>query len=88
MNRWLQFIGNEVVQQHYQLSIVDPAKFHVQLRSCDRNLNAVYPLRGFQLLTRHTIRFHYLTHTTTRVSRYQTGKTNLDFTEARDSEWQ
>ena len=25
---------------------------------------------------------------TTRVARYQTGKTNLDFTEARDSEWQ
>jgi len=25
---------------------------------------------------------------TTRVSRYPTGKTNLDFTEARDSEWQ
>jgi len=25
---------------------------------------------------------------TTRVSRYQQGKTNLDFTEARDSEWQ
>ena len=25
---------------------------------------------------------------TTRVSRYQYGKTNLDFTEARDSEWQ
>ena len=24
----------------------------------------------------------------TRVSRYQKGKTNLDFTEARDSEWQ
>jgi len=24
---------------------------------------------------------------TTRVSRYQNGKTNLDFTEARDSEW-
>ena len=40
---------------------------------------------------------HYFTHThpfnghfseTTRVSRYQKGKTNLDFTEARDSEWQ
>ena len=36
-----------------------------------------------------------LTHTfngplsrTTRVGRYQKGKTNLDFTEARDSEWQ
>ena len=25
---------------------------------------------------------------TTRVSRYQKGKTNLDYTEARDSEWQ
>jgi len=25
---------------------------------------------------------------TTRLSRYQKGKTNLDFTEARDSEWQ
>ena len=25
---------------------------------------------------------------TTRVSRYQKGKTNLDFTTARDSEWQ
>jgi len=25
---------------------------------------------------------------TTQVSRYQKGKTNLDFTESRDSEWQ
>jgi len=25
---------------------------------------------------------------TTQVSQYQTGKTNLDFTESRDSEWQ
>jgi len=25
---------------------------------------------------------------TTRVSRYQKGKTDLDFSEARDSEWQ
>ena len=42
-------------------------------------------------------RSHYLSHThpfngrlsgTTRVSRDQKGKTNLDFTEARDSEWQ
>ena len=39
----------------------------------------------------------YVTHThpfngplsrTTRVNRYQEGKINLDFTEARDSEWQ
>ena len=42
-------------------------------------------------------RYFWLTHThpfngplsrTTRVSRYQKGKTNVDFTGARDSEWQ
>ena len=47
--------------------------------------------------TRTHARTHTHTHThtfngplsgTTRVSRYQKGKTNLDFTEARDSEWQ
>ena len=52
------------------------------------------------LLTRHVIwRMRSGTHThtqpfngpfsrTTRVSRYQKGKTNLDFTEARDGKWQ
>jgi len=40
-------------------------------------------------------RISWTTHTfngplsgTTRVGRHQKGKTNLDFTEARDSEWQ
>ena len=32
--------------------------------------------------------FNGLFSRTTRVRRYQKGKTNLDFTEARDSEWQ
>ena len=36
----------------------------------------------------HTHTFNGLLSRTTRVSRYQKGKTNLDFTEARDSEWQ
>ena len=43
----------------------------------------------------HRIHTHTHTHPfngplsgTTRVSQYQKGKTNLDFTEARDSEWQ
>ena len=46
------------------------------------------------LLHTHT-HAHTHTHTfngpfsrTTRVGRYQKGKTKLDFTEARDSEWQ
>ena len=35
----------------------------------------------------HTRPFYGPFSGTTRVSRYQKGKTNLDFTEARDSEW-
>jgi len=36
----------------------------------------------------HTHPFNGPLSGTTRVSRYQKGKTNLDFTEARDSQWQ
>ena len=36
----------------------------------------------------HTPQFNGPLSGTTLVSRYQKGKTNLDFTEARDSEWQ
>ena len=36
----------------------------------------------------HTHTFNGPLSRTTQVSRYQKGKTNLDFTEARDSEWQ
>jgi len=36
----------------------------------------------------HTHLFNGPLSGTTRVSRYQKGKTNMDFTEARDSEWQ
>ena len=36
----------------------------------------------------HTHPFNGPLSGTTRVSRYQKGKTNLDFTEARDSGWQ
>ena len=36
----------------------------------------------------HTHLFNGPFSRTTRVGRYQKAKTNLDFTEARDSEWQ
>ena len=36
----------------------------------------------------HTHQFNGSLYGTTRVSQYQKSKTNLDFTEARDSEWQ
>ena len=41
-----------------------------------------------KLTQQHTHLFNGPLSRTTRVSRYQKGKTNLDFTEARDSEWQ
>ena len=43
-------------------------------------------LQSHQLINTHP--FNGPSSGTTRVSRYQKGKTNLDFTEARDSEWQ
>ena len=50
-------------------------------------------LQQFQIHTyiytyTHTQTFNGPLSGTTQVSRYQRGKTNLDFTEARDSEWQ
>ena len=39
-------------------------------------------------VTSHTQPFNGPLSRTTRVSQYQKSKTNLDFTEARDSEWQ
>ena len=44
--------------------------------------NSLHPL------STHTHPFNGPFSGTTRVSRYQKGNTNLDFTEARDSEWQ
>jgi len=59
--------------------------------SC-RPTNSVKALTAFRLFSptthTHTHPFNGSLSGTTRVSWYQKGKTNLDFTEARDSEWQ
>jgi len=63
---------------------------------CSTFLRAILHSREIKLdICRKGVHAHTHTHTfnsplsrTTQVSRYQTGKTNLDFTEARDSEWQ
>ena len=54
--------------------------------SC-RPTNSVKALKAMHTHT-HTHTFNGPFSRTTRVSRYQKGKTNRDFTEARDSEWQ
>ena len=43
--------------------------------------------KNFSLTHTHTHPFNGPLSGTTQVSRYQKGKTDLDFTEARDSEW-
>ena len=47
-----------------------------------------YPILEVVIYLLHTHPFNAPFSGTTQVSRYQKGKTNLDFTEARDSEWQ
>ena len=64
----------------------------------NRHISPLYNIPyNYQLFTNTHAGKHARTHAhtfngplsgTTRVSRYQKGKTNLDFTEARDSEWQ
>jgi len=49
---------------------------------------AVIPGQQRTTITPHTHTFNGPFSGTTQVSRYQKSKTNLDFTEARDSEWQ
>ena len=46
------------------------------------------PVVQCYLLLTHTHMFNGPLSGNTRVSQYQKGKTNLDFTEVRDSEWQ
>ena len=60
-----------------------------------KNMQDTFILFYGSMTTHLHTRMHARTHPfsghfsgTTRVSRYQKGKTNLDFTEARDSEWQ
>jgi len=75
-----------VRRRHWSASVPTPATNSHSSTGTDRSL------RSSKLTLTHT---HTHTHPfngplsgTTRVSRYQKGKTNLDFTEARDSEWQ
>ena len=56
-------------------------QLHCTLHDCRDNLQPT-------TTTTHTHPFKGPFSGTTRVSRYQRGKTNLDFTEARYSEWQ
>ena len=63
-----------------------------QSSTLERDVLTDSPLFGISLIAlcthTHTHTFNGPFSTTTQVSRYQKGKTIVDFTEARDSEWQ
>ena len=54
----------------------------------ERGADCLHMVQLLPLTHTHTHPFNCPLSGTTQVSRYQKGKTNLDFTEARDSEWQ
>jgi len=51
-------------------------------------MKLLYAIVTYTHTPTHTHPFNGAFSRTTQVSRYQKGKTNLDFTEARESEWQ
>ena len=57
-------------------------------KKCCDGLDACTPINRLYAHTHNTHTFNGPFSGTTQVSRYEKGKTNLDFTEARDSEWQ
>jgi len=58
------------------------------IQVCISSVFSLKPLLSDNNAHTHTHPFNGPLSRTTWVSRYQKGKTNLDFTEARDSEWQ
>jgi len=69
------------------------SQFHLEKRKvvakCSRDMQMeVSRCKHVSISHTHTRRFNGPFSGTTQVSRYQKGKTYVDFTEARDSEWQ
>ena len=86
---------NSSVHMHvdYKIRISRPMYLRFKRRKCIKQppcvmLSLLHIVLHYFQSTSHTHPFNVPLSGTTRVSRYQKGKTNLDFTEARDSEWQ
>jgi len=58
------------------------------VKALKANIVCLHSLPSKYNIHTHTYPFNGPLSGTTRVSQYQKGKTNLDFTEARDGEWQ
>jgi len=67
---------------------ISHAETHLKSVASSPHINKVWSCVSAINTHTHTHPFNGPFSGTTQVSRYQKGKTNLDFTEARDSEWQ
>ena len=76
---------HNTTEKHYIHS--DLMRCHMSTSCTAPDINLCCSLRHDSSVT-HTHPFNGPFFGTTQVSRYQKGKTNLDFTEAKDSEWQ
>ena len=81
--------GNDFVHDDSTINIVMAIIIIIIYTHTDRHYTHPSTLHRHSIHThKHTHPFNGSLSRTTRVSWYQKGKTNLDFTEARDSEWQ
>ena len=77
----------ELVDRRLYLTALSTTS-HAPTQSIDQRVPKVCRYNTHTHTHRHTHTFNGPLSGTTRVRRYQKGKINLDFTEARDSEWQ
>jgi len=75
------------VQTHQQRELVNGMLIHALNTQVTRSFNPVKQSK-VSIKLNNTHSFNGPFSGTTRVSQYQKGKTNIDFTGARDSEWQ
>ena len=71
-------------------TVLQATSYHSWCYPCQKTvaMQLHYGENSTLVTTTHTHPFNGPFSGTTQVSRYQKGKTNLDFTEARDGEWQ
>ena len=84
---WLTAEADDQSSLHCVIVSTDVMSDHIGRRDASLGGGCLKTCIYWELCSGHTHLFNGPLSSTTQVSRYQKSKTNLDFTEARDSEW-